>query len=52
MGLFNKAREEKARKRELEKQRLMSLSEKEVLVEILLELKNLTSRVKKSNAIK
>ena len=47
MGLFDKAREEKARRRELEKQKLMTLSEKELLVEILLELKELNKQSEK-----
>ena len=47
MGLFDKAREEKARRRELEKQKLMPLSEKELLVEILLELKELNKQSEK-----
>ena len=47
MGLFDKAREEKARRRELEKQKLMTLSEKELLVEILLELKELNEQSEK-----
>ena len=41
MGLFNKSKEEKIRRRECKKQELMTLSEKELLVEILLELKEL-----------
>ena len=40
-------REEKARRRELEKQKLMTLSEKELLVEILLELKELNKQSEK-----
>ena len=47
MGLFDKVREEKARRRELEKQKLMTLSEKELLVEILLELKELNEQSEK-----
>ena len=47
MGLFDKVREEKARRRELEKQKLMTLSEKELLVEILLELKELNKQSEK-----
>ena len=47
MGLFDKVREEKARTRELEKQKLMTLSEKELLVEILLELKELNEQSEK-----
>ena len=47
MGLFDKAREEKACRRELEKQKLMTLSEKELLVEILLELKELNKQSEK-----
>ena len=47
MGLFDKAREEKACRRELEKQKLMPLSEKELLVEILLELKELNKQSEK-----
>ena len=47
MGLFDKVREEKARRRELEKQKLMTLSEKELLVEILLELEELNEQSEK-----
>lgn len=47
MGLFDEVREEKARRRELEKQKLMTLSEKELLVEILLELKELNKQSEK-----
>ena len=47
MGLFDKVREEKACRRELEKQKLMTLSEKELLVEILLELKELNKQSEK-----
>ena len=47
MGLFDKAREEKARRREYVKQELMALSEKELLVEILLELKELNEQSEK-----
>ena len=52
MGLFDKAREEKVRRREYESQQLMALSEKELLVEILLELKELNEQSEKSNVIK
>ena len=47
MGLFDIVREEKARRRELEKQKLMTLSEKELLVEILLELEELNEQSEK-----
>lgn len=47
MGLFYKFKEEKARERELERQRLMTFSEKELLVEILLELKELNEQSEK-----
>ena len=47
MGLFDKPREEKARRREYAKQELMALSEKELLVEILLELKELNEQSEK-----
>ena len=47
MGLLYKSKEEKARERELERQRLMTLSEKELLVEILLELKELNEQSEK-----
>ena len=47
MGLFYIVREEKARRRELDKQKLMTLSEKELLVEILLELKELNEQSEK-----
>ena len=47
MGLFDKVREEKVRRRELERQKLMALSEKELLVEILLELKELNEQSEK-----
>ena len=43
----SKVREEKARRREYEKQQLMALSEKELLVEILLELKELNEQSEK-----
>ena len=54
MGLFDKLREEKARRREYAKQELMALSEKELLVEILLELKELneqSEKIKRNQAI-
>ena len=54
MGLFNKSKEEKIRRRECEKQELMTLSEKELLVEILLELKELneqSERIKRNQVI-
>ena len=44
MGLFDKLRGEKARRREHAKQELIALSEKELLVEILLELKELNEQ--------
>ena len=47
MGLFDKVREEKVRRREYAKQELMALSEKELLVEILLELKELNEQSEK-----
>ena len=47
MGLFDKPREEKACSREYAKQELMALSEKELLVEILLELKELNEQSEK-----
>ena len=47
MGLLYKSKGEKARERELERQRLMTLSEKELLVEILLELKELNEQSEK-----
>ena len=54
MGLFNKSKEEKIRRRECEKQEPMTLSEKELLVEILLELKELneqSERIKRNQVI-
>ena len=42
MGLFNKRREAHEREREAERQRLMQSSEKELLVEIVLLLKDIS----------
>ena len=47
MGIFNRLNEEKAKQREEEKQALMGMSEKELMVEILLELKKLNKQSKK-----
>ena len=46
MGLFNKSSENRERQRETEKQRLMALSEKELIVEILLKLEELNEQSK------
>ncbi|MCI5753213.1 MAG: hypothetical protein MR033_01065 [Clostridiales bacterium] len=47
MGLFSRIAENKAQQREVEKQRLITLSEKELLVEILIELKELNEQSEK-----
>ena len=47
MGLFSNLREERALKKESERQELLSLTEKELLVEILLELRKLNAQGKK-----
>lgn len=44
MGLFRKRREEYGAQREAERQRLMSLSEKELLVEIALLLEDISMK--------
>lgn len=44
MSIFSKMAENKAQRREAEKQRLMFMSEKELMVEILLELKELNKQ--------
>lgn len=41
MGLFNKIFEEKTQQKETERQRLMQLSEKELMVEIVLLLEDI-----------
>lgn len=46
MGLFSKSSENKKQQREIEKQRLMALSEKELLIEILLDLEELNEQSK------
>lgn len=47
MGLFDNVREEKTLRKEITKQELMELTEKELLVEILLELKELNAQSEK-----
>lgn len=42
MGLFNKIFEEKTQQKETERQRLMQLSEKELMVEIVLLLEDIS----------
>ncbi|MBR3640876.1 MAG: hypothetical protein IKN53_02460 [Oscillibacter sp.] len=44
MGLFERIREKRAEQREAERQRLMELSEKELLVEIALLLKEISRK--------
>ena len=47
MGLFNNARENREQFRKEEKLKLSNLSEKELLIEILLELKELNNQGKR-----
>ena len=47
MGLFNNAREKREQFRKEEKLKLSNLSEKELLIEILLELKELNNQGKR-----
>ena len=47
MGLFDNAREKREKFRKEEKQKLSTLSEKELLIEILLELKELNNQGKR-----
>lgn len=47
MGLFDNAREKREQFRKEEKQKLSTLSEKELLIEILLELKELNNQGKR-----
>ena len=47
MGLFDNAREKREQFRQEEKQKLSTLSEKELLIEILLELKELNNQGKR-----
>ena len=47
MGIFDRLNEENTKQREEEKQALMMMSEKELMVEILLELKKLNKQSKK-----
>jgi len=47
MGLFDNAREKREQFRKEEKQKLATLSEKELLIEILLELKELNNQGKR-----
>ncbi len=47
MGIFDRVNEENTKQREEEKQALMMMSEKELMVEILLELKKLNKQSKK-----
>ena len=46
MGIFDRSNEENVKQREAEKQALMTMSEKELMVEILLELKKLNKQSK------
>lgn len=47
MGIFDRLNEENTKHREEEKQTLMIMSEKELMIEILLELKKLNKQSKK-----
>ncbi len=47
MGIFDRLNEENVKQREEEKQALMTMREKELMVEILLELKKLNKQSKK-----
>ena len=47
MGLFDNAREKREQFRKEENQKLSNLSEKELLIEILLELKELNNQGKR-----
>lgn len=47
MGLFDNAREKREQFRKEEKQKLSTFSEKELLIEILLELKELNNQGKR-----
>ena len=47
MGIFDRLNEENTKQREEEKQALMMMSEKELMVEIFLELKKLNKQSKK-----
>ena len=47
MGLFDNAREKREQFRKEEKQKLSNLSEKELLIEILLELKEFNNQGKR-----
>ena len=47
MGIFDRLNEENTKHREEEKQTLMMMSEKELIIEILLELKKLNKQSKK-----
>ena len=47
MSIFDRLNEENVKQREEEKQALMTMSEKELMVEILLELKKLNRQSKK-----
>lgn len=44
MGLFNKIFEEKTQQKETERQRLMQLSEKDLMVEIVLLLEDISRK--------
>ena len=46
MGIFDRLNEENTKHREEEKQTLMMMSEKELMIEILLELKKLNKKSK------
>ena len=47
MGIFDRLNEENTKHREEEKQTLMMMSEKELMIKILLELKKLNKQSKK-----
>ena len=47
MGIFDRLNEENTKHREEEKQTLMMMSEKELMIEFLLELKKLNKQSKK-----
>ena len=47
MGIFDRLNEENTKHREEEKQTIMIMSEKELMIEILLELKKLNKQSKK-----
>ena len=51
MGIFDRLNEENTKHREEEKQTLMMMSEKELMIEILLELKKLNKQSKKESVL-